>query len=142
MSDAKSYKAALMRKLHVIGKEKGFDHDSLSEMAMANYNVSIRGLNIPQLLELIQGLSGDASAPLSDRETGTQPKNNRVRAIYAIGYRSLKWDSQRILDFIEKQVGSRKSVQSLTEDEAKKVIAGMEAIEKWRKRREVSKVRE
>jgi hypothetical protein len=137
MENAKAYKAALMRKLHAIGKNSGMDHDALSEMAWANYGVSIRGLNIPQLLELINGLEN------TPRQEEPKPdRSKKEKTIYAIGYRSLKWDSARILDFIEQQIGQRKSVQSLSDAEASKVITGMEAIEKWRKRREVSKVRE
>lgn len=123
--NANEYRVILIRQLHAAGKAAGLDHDALHDLAQDNYGKGVGELNIPQLRFLLLHFNGkqDQKPELSSRQ----------KAIYAIGYRSLQWDAQRIRDFISQQIGCRKSVQQLSASEASKVIAGMEAVEKWRK---------
>ncbi len=114
-----SVRAKLNRAAHGLAASLDIDHETLSDFVCVSVGVeSMSDLKVEDLRQLVNRLGKEVSAMNSVRPA-------QEGEIYRLGYKVLKWDSASIKGFINRQTGRRCSVQSLSPQEASKLIQGL-----------------
>ena len=118
---------AALRKIHILGKQRGLDHEELTAICASLYQVkSMSDLSDYQLSHFIEHLLGAASGPAPIKNAASKQQ------LWLIGQleQQLGWHTNRLRleGFIARQAHGKRRTSDLTIWEASRVIEGLKQV--------------